>query len=57
MTPINFFEIYFRESREFVISVLEKHDVLTLQRIKKQCKPGWLRCHVIDAINHKLSGM
>lgn len=57
MTPINFFEIYFRESREFVISVLEKQDVLTLQRIKKQCKPGWLRCHVIDAINHKLSGM
>lgn len=57
MTPIYFFEIYLRESREFVISVLEKQDVLTLQRIKKQCEPGWLRCHVIDAINHKLSGM
>lgn len=57
MTPIDFFEIYLCESREFVISVLEKQDVLTLQRIKKQCKPGWLRCLVIDAINHKLSGM
>lgn len=57
MTPIDFFEIYLRESREFVISVLEKQDVLTLQRIKKQCEPGRLRCLVIDAINHKLSGM
>lgn len=57
MTPIDFFEIYLREPINVIISVLAKQDVLTLQRIKKQCRPGWLRSHVIDAINHKLSGM
>lgn len=57
MTPIDLFEIYLRESSKFVVSVLERQDVLTLQRIKDQFKFGRLRNHIIDAINHKLSVM
>lgn len=57
MTPNDFFKIYLREPSKVVKSVLSKQDVLTLQEIKKQCIPGWLRSYVIDAINHKLYGM
>lgn len=57
MTPNDFFKIYLREPSKFIISLLEKQDVLTLQKIKEQCIHGYLRNYVIDAINHKLYGM
>lgn len=57
MTDEEFFRIYVSEPTKIIIKILSKQNVLTLQRLKGKCRPGWLRTHVIDAINHKLSGM
>lgn len=57
MTEEEFFRIYVSESTEIIIKTLSRQNVLTLQKLKSKYIPVWLRTHVIDAINHKLSGM
>lgn len=57
MTEEEFFRIYLSESTQIIRKTLSRQNVLTLQKLKSKCRPGWLRTYVIDAINHKLSGM
>lgn len=57
MTEEDFFRIYVSESTKIMVETLSRQNVLTLQKLKSKCKNGWLRTHVIDAINRKLSGL
>ena len=57
MTEEDFFRIYTSESTKIIVEILSRQNVLTLQNLKSKCRPGWLRTHIIDAINRKLSGV
>lgn len=57
MTNIEFFRIISIEPREVVINVLRRQDIFTLQRLKRKFRMYGVSNDIIDAINHKLSGM
>lgn len=57
MTDIEFFRIISFEPKEVIINVLRRQDVFTLQRLKRKFRMYGVSNDIVDAINHKLSGM